>query len=173
MNDIELRTQVIQWVTEHTAQVFKYIKELRVGAGINSINANDKDGFWIGNSSYASASFRVSKDGNTVYFGGGLKTAIVKTKKGYNALYCVESPNVWFTDFSLVKYAPWWRFWNTACTIYVDPMYDEVTEGEYFCLPTLDRHVVQIWRVRKGFLKTRFESKTKAQFDKNNKFWAH
>jgi hypothetical protein len=90
-----------------------------------------------------------------VRINGSVKTAIVPTKQGYRALYCLEAPEVWFFDFIKDKF---------------DPIFSEVTEGEINALTT-DQGELLVFRKRKGFLNTRFEKKTAVQFDKNNKFW--
>ncbi len=104
---------------------------------------------------------------------GTTKTAIVPTSKGYKALYCAESPNVWFFDFcnGVKKAVKWWKFWDRKWIVEPDPTFLEVTEGAIIVMPTLTKGVVQIWRARKGFAKTRFEKKTEEQFFQNNKFW--
>lgn len=88
---------------------------------------------------------------------GSTKTAIVPTSKGYNALYCVESPEVWFFDVveSMEK---------------VDPLFLEVTEGEVKTI-TNERGEVMIFRRRKDYAKFRFQTQTKRQFSCNNKLW--
>ena len=97
------------------------------------------------------------------------KKAIVPTSKGYNALYCTESPEVWFMDFAGVK-GRGWRFWKKK-EIVCDKMFLEVTVPPYHIIPTVNKKIVQIWGKRKGLENKRFESKTKAEFDANNKFW--
>lgn len=89
--------------------------------------------------------------------GGFNKTAIVPTSEGYNALYCVEAPEVWFFDFCEDEQ-------------HIDPMFLEVTEGPMEFI-TCDSGRKQVWRRRKGFGTTRFELKTAKQFIKNNEFW--
>lgn len=86
------------------------------------------------------------------------KNAIVPTSQGYNALYCMESPEVWFMDFCESKDS-------------IDPMFLEVTEGDMKFIK-LDGEGYQVWRRRKGFVNTRFEKKTEKEYIKNNKFWA-
>lgn len=99
--------------------------------------------------------------------GGSTKTAIVKTSQGYNALYCTESPEVWFMDFARVKKS--WKFWKKEYI--VDKMFLEVTEAPFIAIPTMNKGIVQIWGKRKGFSKVRFEPKTEKEFTKNNNFW--
>lgn len=88
---------------------------------------------------------------------GSVKTAIVPTSEGYNALYCVESPEVWFFDFAIDS--------NN-----IDPMFLEATEGEMKTITTDDGELL-IFRRRKGFGRTRFEGKTFEEFERNNSFW--
>jgi len=84
------------------------------------------------------------------------KTAIVPTSQGYNALYCMESPEVWFMDFYEKE---------------VDSLFIEVTEAPYHKI-TCDDGWVQIWGKRKESADKRFESKTRKEFDVNNQFWS-
>lgn len=102
----------------------------------------------------------IGNDGSTAFINnnGFIKTAIVKTSSGYNALYCAESPEVWFFDFALDHDS-------------IDPMFLEVTEGEMKIIHC-DDGSLQIWRRRKGYAKTRFEEKSAIQFMKNNLFWS-
>ena len=90
--------------------------------------------------------------------GGTEKTAIVNVDDKYLALYCIESPEVWFVDFC-----------NTKDTI--DPMFLEVTTGEMKFIKC-DDGTYQVWRRRKGYSEKRFEHKTFEEFKKNNEFWA-
>lgn len=101
--------------------------------------------------------YRVDFVCGTFQIRGTTKTAIVPTKDGFNALYCVESPDVWFFDIA-----------NSFDEI--DPMFFEVTEGEYHTITNSNNEVI-IFRKRKGFAKIRFEEKTKNQFLLNNKLW--
>lgn len=93
---------------------------------------------------------------DTFQINGSTKTAIVPTSQGYNALYCVEAPEVWFFDIvqSIEK---------------VDPMFWEVTEGEYKTVTNGESMLV--FRRRKGFAKMRFTPKTKQEFLANEKLW--
>ena len=86
------------------------------------------------------------------------KTAIVETTNGYKALYCTESPEIWFMDFCDSKNK-------------IDPMFLEVTEGDIKFIK-LDGQGYQVWRRRKGMADKRFEDKTKDEFMQNNQFWA-
>lgn len=88
---------------------------------------------------------------------GSIKTAIVDTSDGYKALYCAESPEVWFFDFAKDKES-------------IDPLFLEVTEGEMKTVKTEDGEVL-IFRRRKGYGKTRLETKTVQEFKRNNRFW--
>lgn len=96
---------------------------------------------------------------NTFQINGSTKTAIVPTSKGYNALYCVESPDVWFFDIA-----------NSFEEI--DPMFWEVTEGEYKTITNKKGQVI-LFRKRLGFATLRFTEKTKSQFLRNNRLWQH
>jgi hypothetical protein len=111
--------------------------------------------------------------GGDFMINGVPKAAIVNTTKGYKALYCSESPQVWFFDFCYGKrttrkwYLPWLKDWF----IKPDPLFLEVTEGNTIIIPTGMRDIVQIWRLRKGMADKRFENKTEEEFERNNKFW--
>jgi hypothetical protein len=101
-------------------------------------------------------------DGDVYFLGtfqirGSTKTAIVPTSQGYNALYCVESPEVWFFDIapSMAK---------------IDPMFWEVTEGESKTV-TGKSGEVMIFRRRRGFGTIRLETKSRAEFERNVNFW--
>ena len=96
---------------------------------------------------------------NTFKINGNTKTAIVPTNNGYNALYCVESPDVWF--FDIIK-----------STDDIDPMFLEVTEGDYKTITNKNGEVL-IFRKRRGYSKLRFENKSLDEFNKNNTLWDH
>lgn len=87
---------------------------------------------------------------------GTLKNAIVPTSKGFNALACIESPEVWFMDFIKDRNS-------------LDPMFEEVTESPYHYVKCEDGGY-QVWGRRKGFRDTRFESKTEDEFRANERF---
>lgn len=95
---------------------------------------------------------------------GDVKTAIVPTTEGYKALYCTESPEVWFMDFAKVK------GWINK-TYEVDQLFKEVTVEPYVYIPTTDKSIVQVWGKRKGHSDKRFENKTEVEFQNNNDFW--
>jgi hypothetical protein len=104
----------------------------------------------------------ITTNGEGLQVDGTVKTAIVPTSKEYNALYCIESPEVWFMDFCESKDK-------------IDTMFLEVTEKPYRFVKCEDengKEMYQVWGVRKGFKNIRFESKTREQFEKNNNFWA-
>ena len=96
------------------------------------------------------------------------KTAIVSTSKGYNALYSVESPEVWFMDFARIEHK-WWQFWKKPKFI-LDNTFLEVTSGPYIFMPTMVKGWVQAWGKRKGHETKRFETKTEEEFLKNEEF---
>ena len=100
-------------------------------------------------------SFKLDASPNTkITLNGSDKTAIVKTSKGFKALYCAESPEVWFFDFCDTKKK-------------IDPLFLEVTEGDMRFIKCDKGY--QVWRRRKGHIK-RFEPKTALQFYKNEAF---
>lgn len=84
------------------------------------------------------------------------KTAIVPTSKGFNALYCTESPEVWFMDFCESK--------DT-----VDPLFLEVASKPYHFIKCEDGEY-QVWGKRKHHDHLRFEQKTEEEFIANEKF---
>lgn len=102
------------------------------------------------------------------------KTAVVETSKGYKALYCTESPEVWFMDFCEGKRVKkkWWKFWDKQWEIKPSRTFLEVTSAPYIPIKTGISGVVQLWAKRRGHEKKRFESKTKQEFESNNKFWS-
>jgi len=88
--------------------------------------------------------------------GSTIKNAILKTDKfGYRALACIESPEVWFMDF-------------TGEDKILDPMFEAVTEGDCEWIKT--KRGYQVWRRRINLSGIRFEEKTEAQFIKNEQF---
>ena len=84
------------------------------------------------------------------------KLAIVPVGDEFKALYCAESPEVWFFDFCKSKDK-------------IDPLFLKVTEGEMRFIK-VDGGGYQVWRRRKGYGQKRFESKTAEQFRANEKF---
>lgn len=116
-------------------------------------------------------SFEVPASGYTYYINGVGKTAIVPTSEGYKALYTNESPNVWFNDFAKIIYPKWYEFWKKPIVI-ADKIFLEVTTAPYHFIPTMNKNILQIWGIRKGYEEVRFTSKTKEEFEKNNKFWS-
>ena len=84
------------------------------------------------------------------------KTAIVKTSQGYNALYCTESPEVWFMDFCDSKDK-------------IDPLFLEVTEKPYHFIKC-EGGEYQVWGKRRGHEQKRFGDKTEKEFLANEKF---
>jgi len=120
---------------------------------------------------------RVTNTGLTVYGSNGLflsgsnkidfqsytltmdsdKLAIVQTSEGFNALHCIEAPDVWFMDFCDVKGV-------------LDPMFEEVTVPPYKYIKCEDDGGYQVWGKRKGHDHKRFESKTREEFDANERF---
>lgn len=92
----------------------------------------------------------------TFKINGSTKTAIVPTSKGYKALYCVESPEVWF--FDIVE--------NGS----VDPLFLEVTGGEMKTITNRDGQIL-VLRRRIGYGTVRMELKTKDQYISNNRLW--
>lgn len=84
------------------------------------------------------------------------KTAIVPTSRGFNALYCMESPEVWFMDFVKRKNR-------------LDPMFEEVTVPPYHYIKCSGGGY-QVWGKRKGHENKRFETKSEAEFLANERF---
>lgn len=103
---------------------------------------------------------------------GNVKTAIVPTTQGYRALYCMESPEVWFMDMCYLKpRSKWWRFWEEREYV-IDPLFLETIVRPLHFVPTADKNVFQVWGIRRGSVNRRFEKKTKKEFIKNNAFWS-
>lgn len=172
MDDQERRLvqKILKALSQQTEKILKYIKELKIGGEDNSINANNQKGMWAGARDFDSAPFRVYLNGDA-YLGGSLKTAIVPTNKGYAALYCMESPEVWFMDFCYGQSPEWWEFWKDP-KVHYDPIFLIVTEPPYHVVPTVDKNWFQVYGKRKGYVKNRFEKKTKEEFEANNKLWS-
>ena len=122
-----------------------------------SLSSNNLDGIEV--------SRVIGQDDNTdIYINcssfkinGSTKTAIVPTSKGYRALYCLESPEVWFYDI-VKKHSK------------IDPLFLEVTEGTMKTVTNKNGDVL-IFRKRKQFANVRFQSKTRQQFETNEKRW--
>jgi hypothetical protein len=97
---------------------------------------------------------------STIDLGGSDKSAIVPVDDEFRALYCMESPEVWFMDF--------------VDTVHdIDPMFETVTEGQKYFVPCYGedmRQHFQVWRRRKGHANKRFELKTKQEFEANERF---
>jgi hypothetical protein len=102
-------------------------------------------------------------DDNTVrvMVGGSftnVKSAIVPTSKGFRALYCAESPEVWFFDFC-----------TGTRTEDIDPLFLEVTVPPYHFI-MCEGGEYQVWGKRKGHEEKRFEAKTGKEFVANERF---
>ncbi len=113
----------------------------------------------VGNLNIQNGATTIGNDGaNAVITNDGkTKTAIVPVENGYRALYAMESPEVWFMDFCKNKYE-------------LDPLFLEVTEGEMHWIALDGEFGYQVWRRRKGHAQTRFEKKSKEEFEQNEKF---
>lgn len=107
----------------------------------------------------ANGNIQVETPNGETRINGSAKTAIVPTSQGYNALYCLESPEVWLFDFAKDIDS-------------IDKIFLENTEGEKNILKT-DQGELLVFRRRKGFGNTRFEQKTLKQFKENNRFWGN
>ena len=120
--------------------------------------------------------FGVDSSGSWFHVNGNDKSAIVPTSKGYNALYCIESPEVWFMDFCegtrVLNTFSGWKFWKWFLDWKVkpDPMFLETTEAPFVIMPTGKKGIIQIWGKRRGHAGKRFESKTREEYDKNEEF---
>ena len=84
------------------------------------------------------------------------KVAIVKTSQGFNALYCTESPEVWFMDFCKNKNE-------------LDPLFEEVTVAPYHYIKCEDGEY-QVWGKRRGHSEKRFGKKSYDEFIANERF---
>lgn len=106
---------------------------------------------------------KIYSTNSAIQLNGVDKTAIVDTSEGFKALYCMESPEVWFMDFIEKGHEP-------------DPLFLEVTEGamlspDEFFSASDGKQFMQVWRHRKGHGFKRFESKTREEFLKNENFY--
>jgi len=84
------------------------------------------------------------------------KTAIIPTSHGFKALYCMESPEVWFMDF-IEKDKK------------LDPLFKEVTISPYHYIKC-EGGEYQVWGKRRGHEQKRFGDKTEKEFLANEKF---
>jgi len=117
------------------------------------------------------------------------------TKTGFASLYCVESPDVRFEDTVVVNRPKWKRKWTVrTCgrfkSVVSDGTLEVVSytadkpspvgftindEGYLECETTYnpftrpDRIVVRLTGIRRGFLGVRFESRTKMEFEANER----
>ncbi|MEA2056593.1 MAG: hypothetical protein U9O78_02695 [Patescibacteria group bacterium] len=120
-----------------------------------------KDGDDRGGLSWANgADLKVDKTGKWFKINGNAKEAVVPTSKGHKALYCIESPEVWFMDFCE----------KIDGEYQIDPTFEEVTKPPYRFMRTEEKGIYQVWGKRKGHEKKRFEKRTKKQFRQNEKF---
>lgn len=118
------------------------------GHNMNGVNIVYLNGHALTN---GSSSGKISIDGTD-------KTAIVPTSMGYRALYCIESPEVWFMDFC-----------PGMSELDIDPLFLEVTEGEMKFIK-VEGGGFQVWRKRRAHAHKRFEPKTLEDFYKNEVF---
>ena len=94
------------------------------------------------------------------------KNAIIKLADKYRALYCIESPEVWFVDFCKDSKS-------------IDPLFLEATEGEMKFTKCVKFDVdgneipdgYQVWRRRAGVTDRRFDERSEREFNANNVFW--
>ena len=127
---------------------------------MNLVTTSDSGGLYIDNNAggeiYIQADDVVNFITPTFHIGANTKTAIVPTSKGFNALYCIESPDVLFLDFYENK---------------KDKLFSEVISGNEFEFDCINGKKLLIGK-RKGFEDTRFEKKSELDFERNNKFYA-
>jgi len=136
-----------------------------------------------------------SDDGGS---GSSKDSAIVPvnwTKTGFTALYCVEAPDVRFEDTIVVERPKWARNWSvTTCGRFRSVLEDGSMEvvaytsdkpvpvgfsidehgvltirTSYFPYNRPNRLVVKLAGIRRGFAGVKFEEKTQAEFDANEK----
>ena len=117
-------------------------------------NVSGNTGFFT--SSIGTLATSMDFNGATLDMSGGSKAAIVPTSKGFNALYCTESPEIWFMDFCEDKDK-------------LDPLFMEVTVAPYHFIKCGGGEY-QVWGKRKGHEEHRFDSKTAVDFWANEKF---
>lgn len=117
------------------------------------------------------------------------------TKTGYTALYCVEAPDVRFEDTIVVERPKWARNWSVnTCGRFRSVLEDGSMEvvaytadkpvpvgfsideqgvltvrTSYFPFHRPNRLVVKLAGIRRGFAGVKFEEKTQAEFDANEK----
>jgi|GEM_PF-3638237 len=131
-----------------------------LSAGSGTIRAGGYHYFNSGNNNvyiYSTGSNLSFKDSTGTYASiGAIKSAIVPTSEGHNALYCIESPEVWFMDFCENKDS-------------VDTLFLQVTVAPYKFIQC-DDGTYQIWGKRKGHEEKRFENKTEDEFMANERF---
>lgn len=125
-------------------------------------NSSDNVTHSFGSAGFLVSGTAVTIDNNTgttrVQYGGLVaKTAILETSEGYKAVYCMESPEVWFMDF-------------VGEDKVLDPLFAEVTVEPYHYIKC-EGGGYQVWGKRKYFGDTRFTDKTEEQFDQNARFW--
>lgn len=94
----------------------------------------------------------------TLKVNGATKTAIMPTSQGFKALYCIESPEVWFMDFVEDKDK-------------LDPLFLEVTVPPYKFIKLEDTSY-QVWGKRKDTEHLRFNRMTEDQYKANYRFWS-
>lgn len=100
--------------------------------------------------------------GGDFILNGSVKTAIMQTSKGFNALYTNESPENWFMDFTYNKGS-------------LDPLFKEVTVSPYRYISAQDESgsaIWQVWGKRRGFDHLRFEEKSEEDYKSNTRFWS-
>jgi len=113
------------------------------------------DDLTVAGDTYIGSGSMTFENGNILTMSSS-KTAILPTSQGYRALYCAESPEVWFFDFVPFKDK-------------IDPVFEEVTIGEKHFIKTEDGSYLVFAR-RIGHENKRFEYKTEEEFLKNEKF---
>lgn len=133
-----------QWSCSSTS--FNMVSTSNAGGGLH-IRTNE------GGDIIFQASDKINMISPTVKFNGVTKTAIVPVKDEFRAVYCAEAPDVWFMDFQ------------------DDDLFKEVTEGQRYEFDCINDKKL-IFARRKGYVNTRFESKTHEQFERNNQLYA-
>lgn len=157
------------WAAKFTGEVRLDTNYIRFSdsSGAKILTVNDmgvtfyRDGDNRGGLSWGNgADLKVDQSGKWFKINGNAKEAIVPTSDGYKALYCIESPEVWFMDFCQKENGQY----------KIDPMFLEVTVGPYRYVKTEENGIYQVWGKRKGHDHRRFEDRSTNDFKQNEKF---
>jgi len=150
--EVRLDTNYISFSHASGAKLFT-VNDMGLTSFKDSVN---RGGLSWGNG----AEIKVDQTGKWFMINGNAKEAIVPTKQGHNALYCVESPEVWFMDFCK----------KVNGKYNIDPLFLETVVPPFHYMPTTDPNTFQVWGKRKGHEHRRLEKRTSKEFNKNEDF---